>query len=117
MLWRGDLNPQISYNILLPGTAKIQSTIPVLQADVNIKSQQSVKQQMAKRKYLCTYIQLPTFMTEPAGCVTAQAHAVFGGYLPLAATGLVSTSTGPETGPPQLNVEYCNMKSTMPLGP
>jgi hypothetical protein len=56
-------------------------------------------------------------MTEPAGCVTAQAHAVFGGYLPLAATGLVSTSTGPETGPPQLNVEYCNMKSTMPLGP
>jgi hypothetical protein len=51
------------------------------------------------------YYKLPTFMTEPVGCVTAHTHAVFGGYFPLDATGLISTSTGPETGPPQLNVE------------
>ena len=56
-------------------------------------------------------------MTDPVGYVTAHAHAVFGGYFPLEATGLVTTSTGPEIKPPQSNVEYCNTKSTVPLEP
>ena len=53
-------------------------------------------------------------MTDPVGYVTAQAHAEFGGYFPLEAIGLVTTSTGPEIKPPQSNMEYCTMKSTMP---
>jgi hypothetical protein len=40
-------------------------------------------------------------MTDPVGYVTAQAHVEFGGYFPLEATGLVTTSTGPEIKPPQ----------------
>jgi hypothetical protein len=55
-------------------------------------------------------------MTEPVGYVTAHTQAVFGGYFLLDAIGLVTTSTGPEIVPPQLNVEYCNTKSTMPPG-
>lgn len=54
-------------------------------------------------------------MTDPVGNVTSHAHAVFGGYFPLDAIGLVTTSTGPEIEPPQSNVEYCNTKSTDPL--
>lgn len=53
-------------------------------------------------------------MTDPAGYVTTHAHAEFGGYFPLEATGLVTISTGPDSKPPQSNVEYCNMKSTLP---
>jgi hypothetical protein len=56
-------------------------------------------------------------MTEPVGCVTAHTHAVLGGYFPSDVLGLVTTSTGPETEPPQSNVEYCNTKSTMLLEP
>jgi hypothetical protein len=54
-------------------------------------------------------------MIDPVGYATSQMHAVFGGYFPLDATGLLTTSTGPEIVPPQSNVEYCNMKSTVAL--
>ena len=54
-------------------------------------------------------------MTDPEGYVTAQAHVEFDGYFPSEATGLVTTSTGPEIEPPQSNTEYCKTKSTMPL--
>lgn len=54
-------------------------------------------------------------MTDPVGYVTSHTQAVFGGYFPLDATGLVTTSTGPEIEPPQSNMEYCSMKSTVPL--
>jgi hypothetical protein len=54
-------------------------------------------------------------MTDPVGYVTSHTQAVFGGYFPLDATGLVTTSTGPVTEPPQSYMEYCNTKSTVPL--